>query len=123
MKTVYVTSGPRGAGKSTYVSMVKKCSPEILIVNRDELFIREFGSDSFDPYSGMHIVAAQLLKQEIKKVLDSAEENSKIIIDAWNGFPIERIHRIRHLRELGAGCILSVGTLRHHFPLVLNFFN
>ncbi len=106
MKTAYLTAGPRGAGKSTYVSMVQKCSPEILVVNSDELFIREFGADCFDPYSGMHIVAAQLLKQEIEKVFNLAKEDAKIIIDAWNGFPSKRIGYIRYLRELGVGFVV-----------------
>lgn len=51
MKTVFLTSGPRGAGKTTYVSLVKKVNPEVLVVDRDDLYIREFGATSFNAYS------------------------------------------------------------------------
>jgi predicted kinase len=106
MKTVYLTSGPRGAGKSTYVSLVKKTSPEALVIDRDEIYAKEFSGNSFDPYSGMHIVAAQFFKQHIKEVITSADEDAKIIIDAWNGFWTERKGYIRLLRDLGVETIV-----------------
>ncbi|KKQ51717.1 MAG: hypothetical protein US70_C0014G0020 [Parcubacteria group bacterium GW2011_GWD2_38_11] len=106
MKTVYLTSGPRGAGKSTYVSLVRKISPEILVIDRDEIYAKEFSGCSFDPYTGMHIVAAQFFKQHIKEGIDSADEDAKIIIDAWNGFGTQRKGYIRLLRDLGVETIV-----------------
>lgn len=101
MKTAYLTSGPRGAGKSTYVSLIKEIFPEILVIDRDKLFTEKFGDNSFDPYSGTQITAAQFLKQHIEEVVTSANEDAKIILDAWNGFYYERLDYIKLLRNFG----------------------
>jgi predicted kinase len=100
VKTVYLTSGPRGAGKSTYVSLVKKVSPKVLVIDRDEIYAKEFSGHTFDPHSGMHIIADQFFKKHIKEVVSSADEDAKIIIDAWNGFWTQRREYIRLLRKL-----------------------
>ncbi|MEI8361231.1 MAG: AAA family ATPase [bacterium] len=100
MKTVYLTAGPRGAGKSTYVSKIQEYHSEVQVVDRDRLFEAEFGMTGFDPYSGMHLVAETVLNERIKDVIRSADDEAKIIIDSWNGFPDTRLKFIRQFREL-----------------------
>jgi predicted kinase len=100
MRVAYLTSGPRGSGKSTYVHRIRKTSPGVIVVDRDEICRKEFGSVSFDPYTGMHYVADELLNKRIKEAVLSSNENAKIIIDAWNGFFATRLKFIGLLRDL-----------------------
>ena len=81
MKTGYLTSGPRGSGKSEYVSCIKKAHPEVLVVSRDEILITEFGATGLNPYTGDHLVAEQILLERMKETIQRAAENSKIIFD------------------------------------------
>ncbi len=100
MKEVILTCGPRGAGKSTYCNKYIETYPEWTLVSRDNILIKLFGKTSLDSYSGGHYIALdemwEVLKSKLKK------PNAKIILDCWNGFPRERRHINRELRELDA---------------------
>lgn len=105
MKTVILTSGPRGAGKSTYSKKVKEDYLEVKYLSRDEIFIEAFGKTSFDRYTGDHLIARQIFEDKIKDAL-SEDDDFKIIIDCWNGFSSERKSLIKLFRELGADTII-----------------
>ncbi len=106
MKIVYLTSGPRGSGKSTYVELVKSTNPEVLVLDRDEIFLKEYGTVGFDPYSGMGDVAHDFFNQQIREVVGSAGENAKIIFDVWNGYEKTRQNYVQLLRDLGVEVIV-----------------
>ena len=106
MKIAYLTSGPRGAGKTTFVSLVKQANPEVLVIDRDEIYAKEFGRSGFDSYSGMHIVAARFLREQMIEIVSSADKDAKIIVDAWNGFWNERRYFIRLLRDFGVEVVV-----------------
>jgi adenylate kinase family enzyme len=101
VKTVYLTSGPRGSGKSTFCKKVKALNPKLKVIIRDEILMELYGSTSLDPYSGGHYYAQEIIFNMIKKLL-SAKGKTNIIFDFWNGFPGERIAMIKRLKELGA---------------------
>lgn len=105
MKTVILTSGPRAAGKSTFCDMVQKNHPEVAFFSRDKLLISLFGKTSLDCYSGGHQYALDVLFENIKKSL-SAEGDQKMLLDCWNGYPSDRRHIIRRLKEAGADRII-----------------
>jgi predicted kinase len=101
MKIACLTSGPRGAGKSTYSALAKKSNQNIVILDRDRFYAEQFGSYYFDPYTGMHVYADKIFKQHIINSVKKAQENCRIIIDAWNGFPSERQDYAELLRSAG----------------------
>ena len=105
MKTVILTSGPRGAGKSTYVELVKKIQPEVMCMSRDELLIELFGKTSLCAYTGEHEYARLIFERRLKEVLKK-DDDSKIIIDYWNGFSKTRQHLIEKFREYGADRVI-----------------
>jgi len=106
MKIVYLISGPRGSGKSTFAEMIKKNNPEVVVINEDEIKLAHFGSIYLDSDAGEHIFARYLLEQEIKKTVESAGNSAKIILDVWNGFSGSRSEIIRFLRRLEVECVI-----------------
>ena len=121
MKIVYLTAGPRGSGKSTWVSLVKRTNPEIIVIDRDEFLTKKFGGTSFDKYSGVHEAAHYLLKEHIEKVVSLADDNARIILDFWNGHESERARHIKMLRKLGVErvvCLYFITPL----PVCLRWF-
>jgi len=101
MKTVYLTSGPRGSGKSTYIKELVSRHPEVSLISRDEILIRLFGSTSLESYGGGHFAAMEVLFKEVGKCLSSGEK-ADLVLDCWNGFPEDRKDMIGRLRNLGA---------------------
>lgn len=101
MKIVYMTSGPRGSGKSAYCKRVKALDPKLKLIIRDEILVELYGSTSLDSYSGGHYYAQEIIFSMIKKLL-SARSKMNIVLDFWNGFPQERVAMIKRLKQLGA---------------------
>lgn len=101
MKTIYLTSGPRGAGKSAYCKKVAVLNPEFKLIIRDEILVELFGTTSLSPYEGGHFHAQEVVFEMIEKLLSSAGDIN-IVLDFWNGFPGERIAMIKRLKKLGA---------------------
>lgn len=102
MKKVFLTSGPRGSGKSMYVKEVKERYPEIIVISRDEILLSLFGETSLNPYEGGHMYVLDVLFKELKKHLSLNSPNQKILLDCWNGFSYERKEMIQRLRDFGA---------------------
>lgn len=105
--TIYLLVGQRGAGKSHYANKLKEQQPELVLISRDEILIRLFGSTSVDPYTGGHILAYEETLREIKKVFSEGDKK-KVLLDFWTGFSNERWSLVRKLRELGAERIVAL---------------
>lgn len=103
MKTVILTSGPRGAGKTTYIQKVKRRHPEISIVSRDKLALKLLGRTAFDPYTFEREYIAEKLWEELETKL---KKHQFLILDLWNGYSEERKDIIKKLREKGVETII-----------------
>lgn len=101
MKRVFLTSGPRGSGKSTYVKKVLENRTELVIISRDEIAISLFGSIYLNPYTGDHDYLLEIVFDRVAKILRENKDVT-IVLDYWNGYPRERESIISKLRELGA---------------------
>lgn len=101
MKTIILTSGPRGAGKSTYIERVQSIHPEVGCLSRDKLLIELFGATTLDPYTGGHFYAREIFHERLKNSL-AKPGPFKLIVDFWNGFSNERQSLVRRFREYGA---------------------
>ena len=102
MKNIVLTSGPRGAGKSTYVKHFVEQNQDVEYLSRDELLIELFGKTSLNPYTGDHQYAYELFSKKIKEVVESSKPNLNLIVDSWNGFSSGRKSMINNFRNLGA---------------------
>jgi predicted kinase len=107
MKTVILTAGPQGAGKSTYCEQVIKAHPDVQLLSRDKLLNELFGSAWLDPYSGGHYYAMEQLWQRIRTSLKQKAESFTLILDCWNGSPRERSLIVTKLREFGADEVVA----------------
>lgn len=101
MKVVYLTSGPRGSGKTEFVKKIASFHPEVEVISRDGILIELFSSTSLNPYEGGHYVAKDILWKKVEEFLSSSKKR-ELILDCWNGFSNERQVIIWKLRELGA---------------------
>lgn len=101
MKTAYLTSGPRGSGKSTFIGQLQRDYTSLLVFDRDKFFNQEFGNAWLNPYEFPGFVRMEIVKQEIEKIIKSTGEDIKLIVDCWNGFSNERRYISYMLRELG----------------------
>lgn len=105
MNIVYLTSGPRGSGKSTFINKVLTDSPNTVLISRDSVLVELFGQTSLSPYDGGHSFAQKVVFERIEECLKS-NDNAKIMLDYWNGFSSERRRLIRRLKELGADMVI-----------------
>ena len=101
MKTVVLTSGPRGAGKSTFVDAYASRSLDVRVLSRDKLLVDLFETTTLDRYSGGHYLASKLFLEQVEQALH-ASEDAKLIVDYWNGFSHDRRSLIREYTHLGA---------------------
>jgi predicted kinase len=106
MKTVFLTSGPRGAGKSSYCKQVAERHPCVEIISRDEILTSLFGSTELNPYEGGHEYARKIFLEKVQTRL-SSQKDSLILLDYWNGFPEVRKEIIKQLRKYGAERIIA----------------
>lgn len=102
MKTVILTSGPRGSGKSLYAETVRTHHPEITVVSRDQILIELFGSTSLNPYEGGHEYGFHTMLSMLREILSVDNPNTTILLDCWNGYSSDRIELIGKLRAMGA---------------------
>lgn len=108
MKTVFLTCGTRGAGKSTYCCKMLKNNPEICLVSRDSILIELFGQTELNPYEDGHHLTYKIMWERVGKELAGANgENFQMILDCWNGYPKERQGIIRKLRDVGADRVVA----------------
>lgn len=100
MKTVVVTIGPRGAGKSTFCQEVVRERSDIVFLERDAILRELLGTTMLSPYEGGHDYALQVLFDRLKRAL--AREHATVILDVWNGFASDRARIVEHTRACGA---------------------
>jgi len=107
MKTVILTAGPQGAGKSTYCQWVLRACPEIELLSRDELLVELYGSAYLDPYTSGHFHAMRKLWERVGTTLNQAADHFTLILDCWNGCPRERDSIVAELRATGAHRVVA----------------
>jgi len=81
MKTIILTSGPVGGGKSTYVEMVQKQHPEINVISRDKIMLSLLGKEYFDGYSGEGYYVMEYMFEQVKNTL--ADFKSRVNTKNW----------------------------------------
>jgi predicted kinase len=104
---VYVLIGQRGSGKSTYAKRLKESDPALLVVSRDEILIREFGSEHGDYGDGRFKYAQESLFQQLWQQLMS-NSGQRIIVDTWTGDSIDRIMLVSRLKDYGAHRVIAL---------------
>lgn len=107
MKTVILTVGPQGAGKSTYCERVIQTHPDIQLLSRDKLLKQLFGSVWLDPYAGGHYYAMEQLWKHVRTTLERATDHTTLILDCWNGSLRERSLIVAKLHEAGADKVIA----------------
>lgn len=101
MKTVILVVGRRGAGKTTFTSLVKQHHPEIGVIHFDQYFRENFSDWDFDMYSGDSHIANEILSRHITDVLHS-HKHRPLLFDSWLPTPSRRIAKIARMFSLGA---------------------
>ncbi len=105
--TVYLLVGQQGAGKSYYANKLIEDNPELILVSRDEILIRLFGSVFRNSYMGDHHHAENEMHLLLKSTL--AKQNGvKLILDTWTGESLERNILINKLRKYGAKYVIAL---------------
>ncbi len=100
MKEAILTVGQRASGKSTFSEKAVEYDPSITLISRDKILISLFGTTSLSTYSGGHLVALDVMFEEVKKAAESAS-SVIMILDAYNTNSEERKILIKKLREFG----------------------
>ncbi len=102
MKRVFLTAGPRGAGKSTLCEKAALTSSDIQLISRDNILVELFGQSSFSPYDGPYPFIAAYEKALGLLTQAFAAGNIIPLFDYWNGTSVERKKLIASLKECGA---------------------
>lgn len=120
-KTVFLTCGTRGAGKSTYCEAMARENPKLILLSRDNILVELFRSTELNPYEGGHYYAYRVLWEKVECCLAEVGD-VQIILDCWNGFPKERKAILKRLRDAGANRVV---VWRFITPLetVIGWFN
>ncbi len=108
MKKVFLTSGPRGSGKSEYAKSIASQHPEISFISRDEMLISVFGKTMLDSYGGGHSYVEELIFEKIAEFLSEDNSTEIILIDCWNGYSSQRRNFIKKLKEFGADEVICL---------------
>jgi predicted kinase len=105
-KTVYLTVGPRGAGKSYYCKNVLVQRKGMVLISRDEIMMERYGTVHTSYGAGqpeaMEAVKAMLLQH----LSDKAGRG--IVLDVWNGTSDERKDLIAVSRSYGAKKVVAL---------------
>jgi len=106
VRTVFLTIGPQGAGKSTFCKKAVTQHPSIIWISRDEILTRLFGTVWLNPYTGGHQLAFECMWRIVQKHL--RKPDAVLLLDCWNGFGSDRALICRELRLRGAECIIGL---------------
>jgi len=100
VKTVILPSGPRGAGKTTYIKKVRKQNPGVLLISRDE--IRSMVQKDLGPHreAEVHTKTGKLLQMQTKVAL-SMGPYVTVILDMYNDEADYRMEIIAWLLSAG----------------------
>lgn len=107
MKRVVLTSGPRGAGKSTYSKNFLKYRIQTKYISRDELMVELFGETSLSIYGGSWDYLYHVFGERVKSILEESEESLDLIVDCWNGSSSARKSLIKEFRGFGADRVIA----------------
>lgn len=107
MKEVYLMSGPRGSGKTTYANFLALGNPSSHLVNRDDICVELFGTTSLSPYTGGHKNVIDKMFDRLSGIL-SEESECTIILDCWNGYPSDRRYLVQRLQKIGADRVFCI---------------
>ncbi|MCE9642900.1 MAG: ATP-binding protein [Candidatus Andersenbacteria bacterium] len=110
MKTVFMTIGPQGAGKSTFCERAIVAHPDIILLSRDKLIDELCGGKNgwCDSYSGAGIYVMDKLLGMIKEALESDSSDTTILLDCWTPDERHRDWMLRKLRECGADRVIGL---------------
>lgn len=100
-KCVYLLVGQRGAGKSSYAKHLLANQPELLLISRDEILVRKFGSTDTNPYGGAQWYTLEVLHRLLRFVLRT-RPMVMIVLDCWTEDSKGRASLVQKLREYGA---------------------
>jgi AAA domain len=106
-KVIYLTVGPRGAGKSEYCDRFLRARKDFLLISRDKILMSMSGSVHTSPYEGGSEAAEHSMRQQILMAL-GREEPVNILLDAWTGYRSERERLIRDFRQWGTDEIVAL---------------
>jgi hypothetical protein len=114
---VYLLVGQRGAGKSEYARKIVSQQPEVLIVSRDAILERMFGSINTDSYSGQLECCKEVMMRLLHRKL-STQTNLKLVLDCWTAGERSRRDLNQWLRTHSATKIVAL-----YFVTPLEFVN
>lgn len=106
-KCVYLLVGQRGAGKSFYANLLLANQPELLLISRDEILVRKFGSTNTNPYGEAQWYTLEVLHRFLRFVLRT-RPIVKIVLDCWTGDSSGRASLVQKLREYGATRVVAL---------------
>ncbi len=104
-KTVVLTVGPQGSGKSTFCDKIIANNQDITLISRDRILIDLVGSTYTDSYCVDHEYALEIMWKKVRSHLRESPHN--IILDTWNGCSEDRNDIIKCLRNLGVETIIA----------------
>lgn len=107
MKTVVMTVGPQGAGKTTYCQNVVTANPGVKFLSVDLFFMERFGKIGFDPYTGEVNYAWNCFWEYVEQSLKQAECDATILLDCWNPTASARRAIRERLKTYGAQRIVA----------------
>jgi predicted kinase len=99
--------GPRGSGKSHYAKRLQESYPGLVIISRDEILIRKFGSIHTSPYTGEQWYAMELMHRLLRRRL-CLNKDTTILLDCWTGDHDERRELVQQLRGYGAARVTAL---------------
>ncbi|HSX25104.1 MAG TPA: AAA family ATPase [Candidatus Andersenbacteria bacterium] len=110
MKTVFMTIGPQGAGKSTFCKRVITAHSDIILLSRDKLIDELFGGENgcCDSYSGAGAFVIDKLLEMTRQALESGSSDTTILLDCWTPDERHRDWMLRQLRERGAERVIGL---------------
>ena len=106
-KCVYLLVGQRGAGKSCYAKRLLANQPELLLISRDEILVRKFGSTDTNPYGGAQWYALEVMHRLLRFVFRT-RPRVRIVLDCWTENSKGRTSLVRKLREYGATQVVAL---------------
>jgi predicted kinase len=106
LKTVFLTIGPRGAGKSTFCKKMMEAFPQITCISRDQIMLEMYGTIYGGIYTSEFYYAIKKMFERVAEHL--CKQKQPLILDYWNGSTEERERTIQKLRKLGSERIIGL---------------
>lgn len=106
-KCVYLLVGQRGAGKSHYAQRLFASQPELVLVSRDEILMRKFGSVDTNSYGGEQRYSSRVMHRLLRFVIRTGTAD-KIVLDCWTERSQDRSSLVQKLREYGADQVVAI---------------